>query len=190
MSTPLILAVDRTWTPDRWIDAETALYVLSRGIVETSFGETALTLRGGTNARTGMRSILEVGSILVVNSHGKRWIDPMYAPAVSRDLLFKRDRHVCAYCGDRFKSSGLSMDHVHPESKGGHSDWTNLVTACKPCNQRKADCTPEQARMKLLYVPYKPNRFEALILQNRNILADQMEFLLARVPKHSRLHGA
>jgi len=64
----------------------------------------------------------------------------------------------------------------------------NLVAACKACNNRKADRTPEAAGMKLHYVPYVPNRYEAFILSNRKILADQMEFLLQGVPKSSRMH--
>jgi len=74
--------------------------------------------------------------------------------------------------------------------KGGAASWMNLVTACKACNHRKADRTPEAAGMKLHYVPYVPNRYEAFILSNRKILADQMEFLLHGVPKSSRMHAA
>ncbi|MEJ0034909.1 MAG: hypothetical protein WDO68_02285 [Gammaproteobacteria bacterium] len=66
----------------------------------------------------------------------------------------------------------------------------NLVAACKACNNRKANRTPEAARMQLHYVPYVPNRYEAFILSNRKILADQTEFLLQGVPKNSRVHAA
>lgn len=65
-----------------------------------------------------------------------------------------------------------------PASRGGASAWENCVTACEHCNHRKADRTPEEANMKLLAVPYTPNLAEYLILSNRRILADQMEFLL------------
>jgi len=65
----------------------------------------------------------------------------------------------------------------------------NVVTACRACNQRKGNRTPEEAHMHLLYAPYVPNRAEFLILANRRILADQMEFLLASVPRSSRLHA-
>jgi hypothetical protein len=64
----------------------------------------------------------------------------------------------------------------------------NSVTACRPCNTRKGNRAPEQANMPLLYVPYVPNRHEHFILRNRRILADQMEYLLAGVPRSSRLH--
>jgi 5-methylcytosine-specific restriction endonuclease McrA len=66
----------------------------------------------------------------------------------------------------------------------------NLVTACKVCNNRKADRTPEAAGMKLHYVPYVPNRYEAFILSIRMILADLLVFLLLGGPKSSRRHAA
>ena len=63
----------------------------------------------------------------------------------------------------------------------------NVVTACRACNHRKGPRTPEQAQMPLLYTPYVPSLWEDFILRNRRILVDQMEFLMAHVPKSSRL---
>ena len=63
----------------------------------------------------------------------------------------------------------------------------NLVISCRPCNQRKGNRTPEQAGMSLLYTPYLPSLYEDMILKGRNILADQMDFLAANLPKNSRL---
>jgi 5-methylcytosine-specific restriction endonuclease McrA len=63
----------------------------------------------------------------------------------------------------------------------------NVVTACKPCNGDKDSKTLKESGMELLYVPYVPNHFENMILQNRNILADQMEYLMSGIPKHSRI---
>ncbi len=63
----------------------------------------------------------------------------------------------------------------------------NVVTACRACNHRKANRTPAQAKMPLLYTPYVPTLWEDFILRNRRILADQMEFLRAHVPRNSRL---
>ena len=77
-----------------------------------------------------------------------------------------------------------------PVSRGGLCVWENCVTACKHCNQRKDDRTPEEAGMKLIAVPYTPNLAEYLILSNRRILADQMEFLQAFARKHkARRHA-
>jgi hypothetical protein len=77
-----------------------------------------------------------------------------------------------------------------PASRGGESVWENCVTACERCNHRKADRTPEEANMKLLAVPYTPNLAEYLILSNRRILADQMEFLQHFAAKKQRLSAA
>ena len=76
-----------------------------------------------------------------------------------------------------------------PTSRGGKDTWTNVVSACRSCNQLKAAKTPEEAGMPLLYVPYLPSRWEDMILQSRteHILADQMEFLRANLPRGSRL---
>ena len=64
----------------------------------------------------------------------------------------------------------------------------NLVTACAVCNGRKADRTPEEAGMPLLYLPYVPTRFESFLLEGRHIRGDVHDWLAARLPKHSRLH--
>jgi 5-methylcytosine-specific restriction endonuclease McrA len=108
-------------------------------------------------------------------------------PVLTNRALFRRDHHVCAYCGNLFKVEDLTRDHVTPRSRGGKDKWENVVTACGGCNKHKDNRTPEEAGVKLLYVPYAPNRAEYLILMNRNILADQMEFLMAKVTKNSRL---
>lgn len=183
-----ILSMDSTWTPQRWLTVEEATGLLTRGLVHYSIGETSIVLRGGINAKTGAQSLLEVKTILVTNTRG-RTLPRDWAPPVTRELLIHRDRHLCAFCGDRFSARHLTVDHIVPRSKGGSDYWTNIVAACSLCNTRKRDRTPEQARMPLLFVPYVPNRFEQLIIENRNCLADQMEFLLQRVPKHSRLHS-
>jgi len=178
-----ILAVDRAYTPDRWIDAQTAINLISRGAVQNSFGKTALTLRGGMNAHTGKQSVMEVGSILVIDTKSFLVQDFGYAP-LERELLFNRDMHICAYCGDSYKTRDLEMEHVTPECQEGPTSWENLVTSCHWCNQKKGGRTPEQAGMELLYYPYRPSRFEWLILRNRNILGDQMKFLLESLPKN------
>ena len=181
-----ILAMDSTWTPERWLSLEDATALLTRGLVHYSLGNSAILLRGGINAKSGRQSLLEVKSILVTNTRG-RTLPRDWAPPVSRDFLIHRDRHLCGYCGHKYSNRNLTLDHIVPRSKGGSDYWTNIVAACSSCNTRKRDRTPEQARMPLLFVPYVPNRFEQLIIENRNCLADQMEFLLQRVPKHSRL---
>jgi 5-methylcytosine-specific restriction endonuclease McrA len=60
-----------------------------------------------------------------------------------------RDGRTCGYCGRH----GDTIDHIIPQSKGGPNTWENLITACRPCNNRKADRTPVEAGMKLLWLP-------------------------------------
>jgi hypothetical protein len=185
-----ILAVDRSWTPDRWIDVETAVNLFFRGHIQQFLGEERFVLRGGTNAKTGETSELELGSIAVIDAASFMVRDFHWAPAPTRSMLFQRDRHICAYCGGCFDDDTLDAEHIHPESRGGAWDWMNLVAACRSCNNFKSNRTPTEAGMKLLYLPYRPSRFESLILSNRNIKADQMNFLAERVPKSSRLFSS
>lgn len=73
---------------------------------------------------------------------------------LNRQNVFRRDNHRCQYCQS---SRDLTLDHVRPRSRGGITSWDNLVTACKKCNSKKGDFTPEEAGMALLQKPYKPS---------------------------------
>ena len=79
---------------------------------------------------------------------------PYRGVELTRLNIFKRDSHSCQYCGS---IKDLSIDHVLPRSRGGGSSWKNLVAACKPCNARKGDETPEEANMPLNQRPFKPS---------------------------------
>ena len=70
--------------------------------------------------------------------------------------VFTRDNFRCQYCGKSKKMNEINYDHVQPRCKGGKTVWNNIVTACYPCNTRKANRTPEQAGMRLLKLPYTP----------------------------------
>ena len=81
----------------------------------------------------------------------------------NRNRIYKRDNHTCVYCGS---TKNLTLDHVIPKSRGGKNDWNNLVTSCFKCNLKKADKTPEEARMKMTHQPYAPTLVgESLSLQ-------------------------
>jgi len=77
------------------------------------------------------------------------------APVVplNRRNIYHRDGNTCQYCGHKFPTSELSLDHVIPKSRGGADSWENLVCACTGCNSRKADKTPREARMTLIREP-------------------------------------
>ena len=79
---------------------------------------------------------------------------PYKGVALTRQNVFKRDGFACQYCGTR---KDLTLDHVIPRSKGGKSTWNNLVTACKRCNTRKGDNSPEEVGIMLKIAPFRPN---------------------------------
>jgi hypothetical protein len=78
---------------------------------------------------------------------------PFKGVLLNRHNLFRRDAKTCQYCGSK---NDLTIDHVLPRSRGGKTSWTNLVTACKKCNNRKGDFMPDEAGMPLIRQPYKP----------------------------------
>lgn len=183
----MILALDMSGQPSRWIMIEEAITYQARRMVAWSLGDVVATYHGGVSRLTGERSELSTHSIIAVKGNAEAVRDHHAEPYLTNGALFARDRHLCGYCGGRFRERDLSRDHVVPVHRGGRDRWMNVVTACRACNIRKGGRTPEGAHMPLLYAPYVPNRHEHLILQNRRILHDQMEYLLARVPRHSRL---
>ncbi len=83
---------------------------------------------------------------------------PKQAVKLNRRNIYARDRNSCQYCGRRFPTSELSLDHVIPRSQGGQSTWPNLVCCCVRCNARKGGRTPTQAQMKLIRQPIQPAR--------------------------------
>jgi 5-methylcytosine-specific restriction endonuclease McrA len=76
----------------------------------------------------------------------------------NRRNIFARDGNKCQYCGKKFPTTELSLDHIIPRKMGGTSSWENLVCACTDCNARKGGRTPKQARMTLVRLPVKPKR--------------------------------
>jgi len=74
----------------------------------------------------------------------------------SRQNLYVRDKGKCQYCGTFFEPKELTYDHVIPRSKGGQTDWTNVVTCCTACNLKKGGRTPEEAGMSLIRKPKAP----------------------------------
>lgn len=83
---------------------------------------------------------------------------PRQAIKFNRRNIFARDNNICQYCGKKFPTSELSLDHVLPRSQGGGSSWENIVCACVACNVRKGGRTPKQASMALIRRPEKPKR--------------------------------
>jgi len=185
----LILQLDASGQPNKWITWKAAVTYHAKNLVAWEIGEVETVVKGGTSSKTGSQTVVVTSSIMAVKGNAKR---KYRVPALDNPALFRRDHHLCAYCGDKFHEDDLTRDHIIPQAHNGEDTWMNCVSACIRCNQRKDDRTPEQARMPLLFAPYIPNKAEHLILKNRNILADQMEFLLSFVDEKSsvRRHAA
>jgi len=178
-----ILRLNKAGIPVSWLTREETATLIVKDLVIWSMGETVLEIRGGFN-RHGHRSVLRLPSIVACD--GKVHEDA-FDPPLENKFLFRRDKNLCLYCGGQFGVSELSRDHVKPISRGGKDAWTNVVTSCRRCNNRKADRLPEEANMELLAIPFVPNQYEFLYLSNHNVLADQMEFLSARFSRHIKL---
>jgi 5-methylcytosine-specific restriction endonuclease McrA len=90
---------------------------------------------------------------------------PKQTVKFNRRNIFARDNNQCQYCGKRFPTAELSLDHIVPRSQGGTSSWENIVCACVSCNVRKGGRTPKQAHMGLIRRPEKPKRSPMLNLK-------------------------
>ena len=181
-----VLKLSAQGLPQSWISLEEAVIHYAAGDVRWESGAEVAVFHGGTNAITGDLSVITVNSI--IGTRGVPNINPFdLKPSLTNAKLFARDRNICAYCGDHFHETELTREHIRPFGQQGMDHWMNVVTSCKSCNHRKGNRTPEQAHMPLFYAPYVPSLWEDFILRNRRILSDQMEFLMAHVPKSSRL---
>ena len=184
-----ILKLTGNGIPQGWLTLEEAVLHYAAGEVIWELGAEVATLHGGYNAVSGRRSQITVNSIVGVAGFGK--VNPFdVVPLLTNDKLFRRDKFHCAYCGDHLHANELEREHIVPLSRGGRDGWMNVVSACRPCNQRKGNRQPHEINMPLVYTPYVPSLWEDMILRNRRILTDQMEFLSAHLPRGSRLTGS
>lgn len=188
--TQQVLRTNAAGMPLEWIDYQDAVRLYYLEQVAYSCGTVLYHIHGGYNAITSLRSVIQVNSIIATygDNHALAKALQDYVPPLNNQALFKRDGHLCLYCGERFQTRELSRDHITPLSRGGSDAWTNVVAACKRCNNHKAGSTPEEAGMELLAVPFTPTHAEYIYLQGRRVLADQMEFLMAHFPRNSPLH--
>jgi len=182
----MILRVNQGGRPLGWIPWQEAVLLYAKNLVLWAVGEETLRFHGGTSRLTGLRSYMDVHPVVAAKGvvHGG---DYRTTPPLTNRELFRRDRHTCMYCLAELGGRHLTRDHVIPLSKGGRDCWSNVVTACRACNQKKADHSLASAGLRLHAVPYVPSYAEWLILHNRKILMDQMAYLKVQCPKESRL---
>lgn len=181
-----ILRVNAAGSPEGWLNWRQAVCLHARELVSWTYGAPVLRVRGGYGRLTGEQTVMELTSIIACK--GKVFSRLGFDPPLTNRALFRRDRNLCLYCGNRFPESSLSRDHVQPISRGGRDSWTNVVTACRRCNTRKGNQHPDECGMKLLALPYCPNHAEYLALTHSGrILGDQMAFLQRQFSSNSRL---
>ncbi|MGX5172995.1 HNH endonuclease [Aliikangiella sp. IMCC44653] len=171
-----ILRLNKAGHAIQWIGPEAAACLMANQRVIWSFGKTCLRLHGGISQKLQRQSILDIPPIIA--TLGDISSKTRQSPKLTNLTLFQRDQFICLYCGIKFSGSELTRDHVIPKGNGGSDTWSNCVSACKPCNHFKGCRSPEEANMKLIAIPFKPNICDYLALANRHILADQMEFLV------------
>jgi 5-methylcytosine-specific restriction endonuclease McrA len=90
----------------------------------------------------------------------KQYVPLSRRPAFTRFNVFLRDRFSCQYCGGAHQAEHLTFDHVVPRSRGGRTLWTNVVTACEPCNLRKGHRLPHRSGLYPLRAPRQPTNHE------------------------------
>src|SRR6201992_889456 len=135
-----ILRPDVSAMPLEWVDYREAARLYHTEQVAYTCGTLLYRLYGGTCARTGLRTIVDVNSIIAtlgVTGNPGNLRGASYTPPLNNQTLFRRDAYLCLYCGSRFTYSLLSRDHVTPFSRGGHDIWSNGVSATPPRNNTK-----------------------------------------------------
>lgn len=148
-----VLLLNATYEPLHILSWKRVLRLLTAGKVEV-VEETDREVRS-FNAVLRIPSIVRL--LRYVHYHG-----PL--PKFSRVNVYRRDDFRCQYCGKEFGAPDLTLDHVVPRAQGGKTIWENVVACCLPCNLKKGSRTPEQAHMKLLSRPTKPDRLDSLVL--------------------------
>jgi 5-methylcytosine-specific restriction endonuclease McrA len=149
------LVLNATYEPLRIVSWQKAITLLFQGKVEV-IASYDREIRGVT-VRVRLPSVLR----LLRHVRMKR---PFADVPFSRANVYARDDHSCQYCDDRFAPSQLTFDHVIPVARGGRKAWDNIVTCCIPCNRLKGDRTPEEAGMRLVRRPRRPEALPSLTL--------------------------
>jgi hypothetical protein len=186
-----VLRTDVAGMPLEWIDYKEAARLYYSEQVAYACGTLLYTVYGGFSALDGHRSSIDVSSIIATRgtSQGLAFMRDQYVPPLNNRTLFKRDADLCLYCAMHFPTRELTRDHITPLSRGGQDVWNNVATACRRCNNHKGGMTPEQAKMQLIAVPFTPTYAEYIYLKGRRVLIDQMQYLLAHIPRSSPLHA-
>lgn len=157
------LVLNRNWQPIMFMPVQTCIVTAMRDMASVMDPENFYLLQfedwleheplGARWIKTSSGKIA-APEVIVLKRYGER---PPRRINFNRSNLYRRDDWACQYCGDELPRKKLTIEHIVPSSRGGQTSWTNCVAACKKCNGRKADRTPEEAGMPLRKEPRKPN---------------------------------
>jgi len=147
-----VLLLDLTYEPLKIIAWQRAVYLIFSGKAEI--------VEEGTEELRSSKQSWKMPSVIRQLTKFKRRGDIQF----SRINIYMRDNWTCQYCNEKKNTKELTFDHVVPRYQGGKTTWTNIVTACKPCNSYKDNRTPAQAGLKLARETVKPNWLPAQVV--------------------------
>jgi len=138
-----VLLLNSTYEPLTVVNARRALKLL--------FSKKAHAVEQGSIFISTIKSRIRIPEVIQIMYFVKK---PYLRPKFSKKSVFIRDNYQCQYCGKQ--SNKPTIDHIIPRSKGGKTNWFNVVTACHNCNNKKSDRTLKEADMKLIKKPGEP----------------------------------
>lgn len=140
------LQLNSTYEPMSFIDIDNALKLYFRGKIEI--------LSTWNEKITWTNGSMKLPAIIKLNRYVRHIRKRTH---FDRQTLFRRDQFLCCYCNKALNSNTLTVDHIVPKAQGGITSWLNCVSSCSKCNSYKNDRTPEQAGLKLFYLPFVPH---------------------------------
>ena len=159
-----VLVLNQNYQPLNICNVKRAFVMLGRGKAE-------LIVNGLGEIHT-ITTSFDIPSVIRLIYMVKR---PLISRRLSRRAIFHRDGYTCQYCGKQRRD--LTLDHIMPRSRNGPHVWNNVVSACIPCNHRKAGRTPREANMRLLREPKAPKPSPYYLFQHRNIQDEWRQFM-------------
>ena len=139
-----VLVLNQNYEPLNICHVKRALLLLIRGKAEV--------LENGRGYLHSIQGVYDIPSVIRLMYFIKR---PNRSRRMTKMEVFNRDKFTCQYCGIHLRE--LTIDHVIPRKRGGQHAWENVVSACVPCNRKKAGRTPREAGMPLLHIPRPPS---------------------------------
>lgn len=147
------LLLNSDYTPLHFISDFDAITLFYKGRAEVISGMSGEPSEWDATFNSPSTSIRVPATMRLLKRVHKKWKPPRFR----KKVLFNRDSWKCQFCAELLNWSNITIDHVMPSSRGGPTSWQNCVTACKPCNKRKANRTPDEAGMRLLQKPVMPS---------------------------------